>query len=147
MYETKILGLSVDGSFSFNKHAEKITGLCIDVWKEVRIYRKTKTGHSRNTLVLLYKILIIPTLLYSASVWANKKTKKLKIFQSFVSRDTLETSYCPNAMATEVLMVIPPIDIVVHNISAKFLLKVLHYHDHLRKRVIQQHERRFLTWF
>ena len=41
-------------------------------------------------------------------------------------------------MATEVLLGIPPIDLVVQNISAKFLTKVLQYHDHLRKRVIQQ---------
>ena len=41
-------------------------------------------------------------------------------------------------MATEVLLGLPPIDIVVQNISAKFLTKVLQYHDHLRKRVIQQ---------
>ena len=41
-------------------------------------------------------------------------------------------------MATEVLLGIPPIDIVVRNISAKFLTNVLQYHDHLRKRVIQQ---------
>ena len=41
-------------------------------------------------------------------------------------------------MATEVLLGIPPIDIVVQNISAKILTKVLPYHDHLRKGVIQQ---------
>ena len=59
----------------------------------------------------------------------------------FVSLDLsicllLETRYYPNSMATEVLLGIPPIDIVVQNISAKFVTKVLQYHDHLRKRGI-----------
>ena len=61
-----------------------------------------------------------------------------KCFQSFVNRDILETRYYPNSIDTEVLLGIPPIDIVVQNISARFPTKVLQYHDHLRKRVIQQ---------
>ena len=76
--------------------------------------------------------------LYCAPVWANQNTKKLESFQSFINRDILETRYYANSMATEVLLGIPSIDIVVQNMSAKFLTKVLQYHDHLRKRVIQQ---------
>ena len=95
-------------------------------------------GYSRNTLVLLYKSLILPSLLYCAPVWAHQNTKMLESVQSFINRDIVETRYYPNSMATEVLLGIQPIDIVVQNISAKILPKVLQYHDHLRKRVIQQ---------
>ena len=104
----------------------------------MRFQCNKKWGLSRNTLVLLYKSLALPTLLYCAPVWANQNTKKLESFQSFINRDILETRYYPNSIATEVLLGIPAIDIVVQNISAKFLTKVLQYHDHLRKRVIQQ---------
>ena len=73
-------------------------------------------------------------------MWANQNTKKLESFQSFINRDILETKYYPYSIANEVLLGIPPIDIVVQNISAKFLTKVLQYHDYLRTRVIQQHK-------
>ena len=68
------------------------------------------------------------------------KTKRStnKSFQSFVNQHILETKCYPNSMATEVLLGILSIDIVVQKISAKILTKVLQYHDHLRKRVIQQ---------
>ena len=137
-YDTKIPGLTIDDSFSFKTHAEKITARCKGRWKEMGIHCKKKWGLSRNTLVLLYKSLVLPTLLYWAPVWANQNIKKLESFQSFINRDVLETRYYPNSMATEVLLGIPPIDNVVQNISAKFLTKVLHYQDHLTKRVIQK---------
>ena len=137
-YETNILGLTVEDSLSFKRHAEKITARCKGSWKDLRIPCNKKWGLSRNTLVLLYKTLIVPTLLYCAPAWANQNTKKLECFQSFVNGDVLETRYYPNSSATEVLLGIPPIDIVVQNIWAKFLTKVLQYHDHLRKRVVQQ---------
>ena len=101
-------------------------------------YHCNKRGLSRNTLVLLYKTFILPTLLYCTPVWANPNIKKLESFQSFVNRDTLKTRYYPNSMATEVLLGIPPIDFVVQYISVSFLTKVLQYPDQLRKRVIQQ---------
>ena len=89
--------------------------------------------HARHSI----QTLILQTLIYSAPVWANQSTKKLKDFQPFVNRVILETRYYRNSKATEVLLGIPPIDIVVQNISAKFLTKVLQNYDHLRKRVIQ----------
>ena len=67
-----------------------------------------------------------------------KVRMKLESFQSFTNRDVSDTRYYPNSRATEVLLGIPPIDIAVQNISAKFLTKVSQCHDHLRKRVIQQ---------
>ena len=104
----------------------------------MRIHSNKKWGLSRNTLVLLYKSLVSPTLLYCAPVWENQNNKKFESFQSFINRDILETRYYPNSMATGMLLGISPIDFVVQNISAKFLTKVLQYHDRLRKRVIQQ---------
>ena len=68
----------------------------------------------------------------------ESKYQEAQSFKLFINRDILETRYYPNSMATEVLLGIPPTDIVVQNISAKLLTKVLQYHDHLRKRVIQQ---------
>ena len=65
----------------------------------------------------------------------NQEARKASIA---INRDILETRYYPSSMATGVLLGIPPIDIVVQNISAKFLTKILQNHDHLRKRVIQQ---------
>ena len=47
------------------------------------------------------------------------------------------TRYCPNLIATEVLLGIPPMDIVVRNLSAKYQTKV-QFHDPLRKQVSQQ---------
>ena len=70
-YETKILGLTVDDSFSFKRHAEKITARCKGRWKEMRIHCEKKWGLLRNTLVLLYKSLVLPTLLEETIVFGN----------------------------------------------------------------------------
>ena len=104
----------------------------------MRIHCNETWGLSRNTLVLLYESLVLPKLHHCALVWANQNSKKLESFQSFINRGILETRYYPISMATEVLLGIPPIDIVVQNIPAKFLSKVLQNHDHLWKRVTQQ---------
>ena len=89
-YETKIFGLTVDDSFSFQRHSEKITARCKGRWKEMRNHCNKKWGLSRNTFVLLYKSFVLPTLLYCAPVWSNQNIKKLKSFQSFINRDILE---------------------------------------------------------
>ena len=108
-YETKILGLAVDDSFSFEKHAEKITARCKGRWEEMRFQCIKIGGLLWNTLVLLYKTLNLPTLLCCALVWVNQNTKKLESFQPFVNRDLLEIRYFPNSMATEVLLGIFPL--------------------------------------
>ena len=61
-YETKILGLTADDSFSFKRNAEKITARCKGRWKEMGIHSNKKKGLSRNTLVLLYISFVLPTL-------------------------------------------------------------------------------------
>ena len=101
-YVTKTLGLTVDNSFSFKKHAEKITVRCKCWRKEKRILFTEKQGLSRNTLVFLYKTLILPTLLYCAPVWAIRDTKMIENSKLFVYCDILETRYSLNSMATEV---------------------------------------------
>ena len=60
-YETKIFELTVDDSFSFQRHSEKITARCKGRWKEMRSHCNKKWRLSRNTLVLLYKSLVLPT--------------------------------------------------------------------------------------
>ena len=73
-------------------------------------------------------------LLYGESKYQEARKFSIVCF----NRDFLETRNYPNPKAIEVLLGIPPTDIVVQNISDKFLRKVLQYHDHLRKPVFQQ---------
>ena len=103
----------------------------------MRIHCNKKWGLSRNTLILLYKSLVFPTLLYCAPVWANQNIKKLEssiVHQSRSFRDKVLSESNSYRSATGHTSK----DIVVQNISANFLTKVLQYHDHLRKRVIEQ---------
>ena len=88
----------------------------------MRTHCNMKWGLSRNMLVLLHKTPILPTLFYGAPVLTNQNTKKLESLKSFVNRD-VHRQYYPISMATEVLLRIPPIDIVLQNTSTKFLTK------------------------
>ena len=49
----------------------------------------------------------------------------------------LQTRFYPNAIAAEVILGMPPIDIICQNISAKFLIKVLQLRDLLSELIIQ----------
>ena len=125
----EILGLIGNNTCSFKDHTELVVARCKNKWRELRIHCTSRWSLSRNTLTTLYKTLILPTLLYSATVWSNQNAAKLQTFQAFVNRSILQTRFNPNERATEVTLVTPPIDIVCQKISPKFLTKVIQQRD------------------
>ena len=81
---------------------------------------------------------IDPTgLTISTHVWASQNNTKLTKFQHTITRNIMETRYNANSAAAEVLLGIPPIDILCQNISSKFLTKVLQSNDHMTNQIIE----------
>ena len=82
------------------------------------------------TIVNLVKISVLPVLLYSAPVWLNKRN--LDQFHD-VWYDILKTvtgSSCkPSLNKLEILCSLPPLEIQVKTITAKFLIKNYLLHD------------------
>ena len=143
---TKILGIIVDEKMTFKQHTEAVIGRGKNKWKELRLHCTKKWGLSRRTLVTLYRTLILPLVLYCAPVWTLANYTRLNNFQSFILRNIMETTLNPNSKAAEVLLGLPPIDILCENISAKFLTKALASTDKLQRLILEnQQHLKFVT--
>ena len=107
------------------------------MWRELRYHCTGKWGLSRHTLTVMYKTLILLALLYCTPVWASQNITKLTKFQHTITCSIMETRYNANSAAAEVLLGIPPINILCQNISSKFFTKVLPSNDHMTNQIIE----------
>ena len=84
----------------------------------------------------MYKTMILLALLYCTPVRASQNITKLTKFQHTITCSIMETRYNANSAAAEVLLGIPPINILCQNIS-KFFTKVLPSNDHMTNQIIE----------
>jgi len=126
--EAKFVGFELDPKLSWKRHLEE---KCRDTQRIIHFlkYCLRKTwGINSNTLLTLYKSIVIPKLLYGCSIWCNIILKgscknKLKSIQRTMLK-CITRSF--NSVSTNSLLIISnllPIDLKAFQISAsRFLL-------------------------
>ena len=157
--QTKVLGVTIDHALNFKAHALDKLKACNRKW--ALITKTTNRNHCLNarSLILLLKTTVLTKMFYAAPLWLKRN---LEIYKSFWNKALMKISGAmlfPQRELTEIALHLPPLDIQLEVLTAKFMCKVLSSNDHLSS-VIHQidgtsksglHEqilslKRFLMW-
>ena len=127
---TKSLGMVIDNQLTYRQHAEATAEKANRKWNTISSLCNNKWSLTIPTLILLYKTTILPLLLYDSQIWFEKKSQQhAKGTKYFHQRTVFNRSYSPNIESCQVLLGVPPIDILSVSINIKFLIKVKFAND------------------
>ena len=135
--KSKVLGVTIDEDLSFIQHANLVLRNCWYAWYKITNNTTRKRGLNSATLSLLFKTVILTKLLYAAPIWLNDRLSNFKdLFARAILKITGSQYYIPKQLA-EVLLGLPPIELLVEEVTIKFVLKVLSQEDAVASRILQ----------
>ena len=121
---TKSIGLTIDDKLNYHEHLKTVTVKAARNWRIIRSKYADQWGLSIPTLILLYKTVILPQVMYAASIWRHKNISGLKKFQNNIIRPIFRHCLSLPIAASEVLQGIPPLDLYGDSLDIKYLIKV-----------------------
>ena len=126
---TKSLGLLIDDKLSYNDHVERVCNKAKRSWDNASRVLGCKWSLAISALVLLYKTIIVPQLLYASAIWFEKNINTALRVQNHCIRTIFRHSFSPTISTCETLLGIPPIDLYNDAIEVKFVIKVIKAKD------------------
>ena len=143
MSSTKYLGFEIDSKLTWRKHIEQRCASTIRVINGLRRYLRLTWGVDTNNLKILYKSVVLPTLLYGCSVWAgNLRLKwckrKLRSTQRHMTRCIARSFKTVSSTALLVITNNLPADYLVlqHTCSRYFQLHSVPFAPSARKAIL-----------
>ena len=140
---TKYLGFEIDSKLTWRKHIEQRCASTIRVINGLRRYLRLTWGVDTNNLKILYKSVVLPTLLYGCSVWAgNLRLKwckrKLRSTQRHMTRCIARSFKTVSSTALLVITNNLPADYLVlqHTCSRYFQLHSVPFAPSARKAIL-----------
>ena len=127
----------LDEDFSFRKHAKSVLKRC---WYDWHMLTKSTTryrGLNTSTLLILFKTIILTKILYAAPVWLDQNFDIFKKFMSKVLLKIVGAQCFPAKMLSEVILGLPPLQLIAEQVTVKFILKCLGKQDNLAARILQ----------
>ena len=129
--KSRVLGIILDNKLSFFHHAKDILKRCWFQWHRISKDTTRQSGLNHASLILMFKTLVIPKLMYASPTWLHKQ---LDLFKGLWARALLKiigSQYHTERSLTEAILNIPPLDIQLEVISVKFFLKCLSSDDEM----------------
>ena len=123
--ETKVLGLILDESLSFTRHATDKLKNCWYTWYNLTLNTTRTRGLNITSLTLLFKSIVLSKLLYASPIWLEPN---FHIFRDFWARALLKISgaqYHPPRVITEVALGLPSLKLITDVNAIKFISKCL----------------------
>ena len=121
--ESPVLGIILDEELSFRAHADKMKGRAVQKWWRVRRWCNRNWGLAAATITTLIKAMILPTILYAAPAWCHKIPNVYNNLWYDLMKTTCGAISKADLKALEIIAGIPPIDIQLQAINAKFMIK------------------------
>ena len=90
-----------------------------------------------STLSILFKTVVLTKLLYASPIWLDRN---LDTFKDFMARARLRITgaqFHPSKALSEVILGIPPLDLINEQIIIKFVLKCLYQGDDVAGKILQ----------
>ena len=138
--KSKVLGLIIDEDLSFLPHANKVLQSCWYTWFRLSDKTTRKRGLNSATLTLLFKTVVLTKLFYAAPVWLDMRLETFKDFFARIMLKILGSQYYVPKQLGEVLIGLPPTDLLVKEITIKFILKSLMQEDNMGATILQIEE-------
>ena len=126
---TKSLGMVIDNQLTYRQHAEATAEKENREWNTKSSLCNNKWSLTIATLMLLYKTTIVPLLLYASPILFERNRCSMQRVQNSFIRAVFDRSCSPNIESCQVLLGVPPIDILSMSINIKFLIKVKFAND------------------
>ena len=101
---TKSIGLTIDDKLNYHEHLKTVTVKAAKNWRIIRSKSANQWGLSIPTLILLYKTVIQPQIMYAAPIWSRKNIPDLNKFQNNIIRSIFRHCLSPPIAASEVLL-------------------------------------------
>ena len=92
---TKSTGLLIDDKLSYNDQAERVYNKAKCRWDNASSVSGCKWSSAIPALVLLYKTIIVPQLLYASAIWFEKNRKTVLRVQNNCTRTIFRHSFSP----------------------------------------------------
>ncbi|XP_045484504.1 uncharacterized protein LOC123689264 [Pieris rapae] len=123
--EIKLLGLTIDGGLTFNKHVHNVTRKAAEIYKKVSRMAKLEWGMTGDMVLQVYQAVIEPTVTYASAAWAPtvKKMctkKKLETVQRAFGQKIAKTYRTASLNSATLLAGILPLDLRVEEAAAMF---------------------------
>ena len=135
--KSKVLGLTIDHTLSFQNHAKLKLRDCWLAWNNLCRHTTRIAGLNTSSLSILFKCIVLTKLLYASPVWMDRN---LDVYKDLFARMRLKISgsefHLPKA-AAGMLINIPPLDILSTSCTVRFLLKCLTSQDQMTGLVLQ----------
>ena len=157
--KTKVLGIIIDSALSFKDHALEKLKECNKRWASITKATNRNHGLNIRSLILLLKTTVLSKLLYAAPLWLKRNLEIYKNFWNKVLMKITGAMLFPQRELTELALHLPPLDIQLEVLTAKFMCRVLSANDLLSSLIHQidgtsnsgLHEqllslKRFLLW-
>ena len=121
---TKSLGMVIDNLLTYRQHAETTAEKANRKWITVSSFCNNIWSLTIPTLILLYKISVLPLILYASTIWFDRNRCSMQRVKNSFIRLMFNRSYSPNTEKCQLLLGVPPIDILSMSININFLTKV-----------------------
>ena len=124
------LGFHLDQKLLFHHHVDLLTKKGHTTIKGLQVLGNTIEGISPSNLRLLYKIVVIPAIMYGSQLWFNpnkpnrKLVKKLESVQHRALKQIAGAFWDSQEEALQLLMYVPPITTTLHKLYRSAALRI-----------------------
>lgn len=135
--KSKVLGVIIDERLTFEHHAKYVLKNCWHAWFRVTENTSRKRGLNTSSLLILFKTVILTKLLYASPIWLDSNIDVFKQFMSKVLLRIIGSQYYPSKALSEVILGLPPLELMHDRVTIKFMLKCLYQNDDVASRILQ----------
>ena len=125
VHHTKVLGLIIDEDLNFIEHSNMVYKKLLGLWAMISHHSNRHWGFNINTMIQIIKTLFLPTLLYAGHIWINNKNMKdINSLYYKILKSTVGAVFNIRQSYAEIILGLPPINIVNEINKVKHYLKV-----------------------
>ena len=122
---TKVLGLEVDESLSYNQHSTSVYNKILGRWATICKYSNRHWGLSQRVMTQLMKTLVISCICYAGHIWIKpNNTKDIDTVWYKILKSSVGAVFNIRRSTAEIIVGIPPLQIINQIHRIKHILKL-----------------------
>ena len=123
--KSKVLGILIDDELKFDYHAKFKLQQSWYAWQHLKKNTTRVRGLNSSSLSILFKTVVLTKILYASPIWLERN---IKVFKDLFARAKLKiigSEYFPPNDVMEVILALPPLDLLSEVTTLKFVLKCM----------------------
>ncbi|KAL5256622.1 hypothetical protein ACHWQZ_G011765 [Mnemiopsis leidyi] len=125
--QTKVLGVTLDNKMGFQQHSKNVYNNLVYRWISMSRYANRNWGMNQAVIIRLVKTILSSTLFYGSIVWmSNSNLGDIQKLWYTVLKAAVGAVFNAHSAVLEVIVGMPPIQIMERIIAIKHYLKSFH---------------------